>query len=168
MTSAKGMFALAGVALAISEGNELVKDDNISDPSGQIAENLAEQLTGKYGMNYAGKTNGTVDGDSPVDISQVANGNAYAIDVETTGWSYMYDGFNFSDYFVTYTAEMKLVDLASSSTVAKGRCLYSSKDVNGTVPEEKLTKNNSAYIKEQLAGAVVRCSDEFGKKVLNL
>lgn len=168
MTSSKGMFALAGVAAAISEGNDLVKKNEINDPSGQIAKNLAERLSGQYGMNFAGHIGKRVADDSASAIAKDVAGSAYVIDVETTGWNYMYDGFNFSDYFVMYTAEMQLIDVAKASPVAKGLCTYNSKDENGTVSHEQLVDNNSAYIKEQLAAATAKCSDEFSRKVLNL
>ena len=42
LTPSKGMFAVAGVAIAASTGNELVKNTNISDPALAIAEGVTE------------------------------------------------------------------------------------------------------------------------------
>lgn len=168
MTSTKGMLGAVGAVAAISEGNDLVENDNIEDPSNRIANTLAQKLAKQYGMTLVGRANEPTDSDDLAVIAKSLSGSAYAIDVQTTGWQFIYDGFNFSDYLVMYTAEMQLIDIAQAKAVAVGHCVYNSKDDNGTVSYEALVENNSAYIKEQLAAASEKCSSEFSQKVLSL
>lgn len=168
MTSTKGMLGAVGAVAAISDGNELVENENIEDPSNRIANTLAQKLAKQYGMTLVAPANEPTDSDDLAVIAKGLSGAAYAIDVQTTGWQFIYDGFNFSDYLVMYTAEMQLIDVAQEKAVATGHCVYNSKDVDGTVSYETLVDENAAYIKKQLAAASEKCTSEFSHKVLSL
>ncbi|MGI9238360.1 MAG: hypothetical protein ACR2QZ_13240 [Woeseiaceae bacterium] len=167
MTSGKGMFAVAGVGAAAAAGNNLVEDAKIEDPASTIASELGMALTTKHGVNVVGKSDVVVGSDDVDDIVQVAAGSDYALDVVTNGWSYIYDGFNFSDYFVGYSSRLRLIDVATSNVLASGMCTYDAKKAGkSAVSHDTLIADNAAYIKQELADATNSCVQQFSSTVL--
>ncbi|NNF67041.1 MAG: hypothetical protein HKM98_05990 [Gammaproteobacteria bacterium] len=163
MTSGKGMFALAGAGAAIMAGNKLVKEQQIQDPAKAIAESLAQELSYTHGVRVTGPTSNVASSDDVADIVQLAQGNDYALDVVTHGWSYMYDGFKFSDYYVGYSSRLRLIDVNTSQVVASTKCAYDSKTAGKpAVSHDTLVEDDAAYIKQELAQATESCVQQFG------
>ncbi|MBT8149686.1 MAG: hypothetical protein KJO24_07115, partial [Gammaproteobacteria bacterium] len=123
MTSGKGMFAVAGVGAAVAAGNKLVEENSIEDPAKSIGAALATQLHKQHGLHFAGVSASVAKSDKLSAISQLAGNSKYALDVATNGWSYMYDGFNFSDYYVGYSAKIRLIDVVNGKVVSSGMCI---------------------------------------------
>ena len=162
MTSGKGMFAVVGVAAAISEGNQLVKDDEISDPAMNISKLLVQELNSRYGLSPVEESDKLVESRSVESISKLAQGSDFALDVATNGWQFIYDGFSFSDYLIIYRVKMRLIDVANSRVISEGLCAYDTKSAGKPlVSYEKLLENNSAYIKQSLEDATLFCVDKF-------
>lgn len=168
MTSSKGMFAVLGVAAAVSAGNEMVKTNNVEDPAFYIADAMAKKLTDQHAMAYAGQMEKTLTADEAAGVAKELPGYSYAVDVTSTGWSFIYDGFNFSDYYLRYGAEFHLIDIGSGTAIAEGNCSYNSKEEVGTVKYEDMMANDAAYIKEQLKAAADNCIGQFSENLLSL
>jgi len=167
MTSGKGMFAVAGVGAAASAGNKLVRENGIEDPALVIGETIAKDLSNQHGVSVSGRSSTIADSDKIDEIVQLALGNDYALDVATNGWSYIYDGFKFSDYFVGYSGEMRLIDVSTSQVVASGMCIYDAKKAGkAAVSHDTLMANNAAYIKDELAAATDSCLQQFRSELL--
>lgn len=162
MTSGKGMFAVAGVGAAVAAGNKLVKEKNIVDPAMNIATSLGKTLNSRFGATMAGKTSGVASSDNLNEIIGLAGNSDYALDVVTNGWTYIYDGFNFSDYFVGYSARVRLVDVRTSEVVSSGFCAYDAKKAGkSAVTHDALLRNDAAYIKQELADATRICTEQL-------
>ena len=167
MTSGKGAFALAGVGAAAAAGNKLVKEAQIEDPASAISATLGEKLASKHGVRIVGKSDAVVGSDKVADIASASAGSDYALDVVTNGWSYIYDGFKFSDYFVGYSARLRLIDVDTSAVLASGMCIYDAKKAGkSAVSHDTLTADNAAYIKQELADATSSCVEQFNTAVL--
>ena len=167
MTSGKGMFALAGVGAAAAAGNELVSENQIVDPAMTISRELAQGLIDEYGMSLRGETD-MVQTDKVDGLVEMANGSDYALDVATNGWSYMYDGFSFGDYFVGYSSKLRLIDVHSGQVVSSGLCAYDAKKAGkSAVSHETLLQDNAAYIKNELAEATDLCVKEFAANLFS-
>lgn len=167
MTSGKGMFAVAGVGAAAVAGNNLVKDAQIEDPANAIRSALGEELANKHGAKIAGQSNVVANSDKMADIVLAAGNSDYALDVVTNGWSYMYDGFKFSDYFVGYSARLRLIDVSTSTVLATGMCAYDAKKAGKpAVSHDTLIADNAAYIKQELADATSSCVQQLNTAVL--
>ena len=165
MTSGKGMFAVAGVGAAVAEGNKMVSENGIVDPAMTISRTLAENLVSDYGLQLQGET-GVATSDSVDSIVELAGESDYALDVATNGWTYMYDGFSFGDYFVGYSSKLRLIDVRTGKVVSSGFCAYDAKKLGkGPVSHEKLLAENAAYIKQELADATDVCIQEFATKL---
>ena len=159
MTSGKGMFAVAG--------NNLVKDAQIEDPATAIGSALGQELAAKHGVSILGPSDAVAGSDNVAEIVRVAAGADYALDVVTNGWSYIYDGFNFSDYFVGYSSRLRLIDVNTSTVLASGMCAYDAKKAGkSAVSHETLTADNAAYIKQELSAATDTCVQHFTANVL--
>ncbi|MGI9289048.1 MAG: hypothetical protein ACR2P1_26990 [Pseudomonadales bacterium] len=162
MTSGKGMFAVAGVGAAAAAGNKLVKDNEIADPAMDISSSLAQALTTRHGLKLQGQSAGVTASNDMHDIVKLADGSEYALDVVTNGWSYIYDGFKFSDYFVGYSAKLRLIEVNTSKVISGGFCAYDAKKAGKSpVVHEKLLENNAAYIKQEISDAADFCTQQF-------
>ncbi len=166
MTSGKGMFAVVGVGAAVAAGNQMVKDDEIMDPAENISKLLADNLVTRYGLSNKGIASDKADSTDLADILALAGESDYVLDVETNGWSFIYDGFNFSDYLVGYSVKMQLIDVANTTPVVQGFCAYDTKTAGKQlVSYETLQENNAAYIKQALDDAKTFCVDKFKKEL---
>lgn len=168
MTSGKGMFAVAGVGAAVAEGNKMVRENGISDPAMQISQTLAAGLASDYGLQVHedARAANTDDIDAVVSL---ADGNDFALEVATNGWSYIYDGFNFGDYFVGYSSKLRLIDVRSAKVISSGLCAYDAKKAGkAPVSHEALLADEAAYIKQELSDAASICVQEFAANLFSL
>ena len=166
MTSGKGMFAVVGVGAAVSAGNQLVKDNQIEDPAAEIGRQLALDLDVRLGLEVDSGKSMKVESTEIADIAKAASGKDYALDVETVGWSFIYDGFSFSEYIVGYSVKTRLIDVKKKKAVSKGMCSYDTKSAGKpNVSYETLVENDAAYIKQALQDATVFCVEKFKKEI---
>lgn len=167
MTSGKGMFAVAGVGAAVAAGNNMVGENDIVDPAMNIGRTLSQNLVDNYGLTPGGETD-TAESDGVDNLVRLAGGNDYALDVATNGWSYMYDGFSFGDYFVGYSSKLRLIDVRTAQVISSGLCVYDAKKAGKPpVSHETLLADNAAYVKQELAGATDHCIREFTTKLFS-
>ncbi len=168
MTSGKGMFAVAGVGAAVAAGNTMVSENDIVDPAMDISRTLSRNLAENYGVTPGGESD-TAESDSIDSLVRLAGGNDYALDVATNGWSYMYDGFSFGDYFVGYSSKLRLIDVRAAKVISSGLCVYDAKKAGKSpVSHETLLADNAAYIKQELAVASNHCIREFTTKLFSV
>ncbi len=167
MTSGKGMFAVAGVGAAVAAGNKMVEENDISDPAMAISRGLAQDLATEFGISLSGET-ALAESDSVDRLVALAQGSDYALDVVTKGWTYIYDGFNFDDYFVGYSSELRLIDVNTGQVLSSGFCAYDAKAAGkGPVTHEALIANGAAYVKRELADAADICTREFSETLFS-
>lgn len=165
MTSGKGMFAVAGVGAAVAEGNSMVRKNGIADPALRISRALAAGLAEQYGLQILGESDAT-SSDSIETVARLAEGSDYALEVATNGWSYIYDGFNFGDYFVGYSSKLRLIEVDTEQVVSSGVCAYDAKKAGkAPVTRERLLADDAAYIKQELADATEQCIQEFAAEL---
>ena len=168
MTSGKGMFAVAGVGAAVAAGNKMVRENDIVDPAMGISRVLAKGLVGDYGLTLLGETD-KAESDDIADLAQMAGSGDYALDVVTNGWTYMYDGFNFGDYFVGYSSKLRMIDVRTARVVSSGFCAYDAKKAGKSpVSHESLLADNAAYIKQELTDAADLCVREFAANLFSV
>ena len=162
MTSGKGMFALAGVGAAAVAGNQLIKDSQIKDPARLISKSIAETLSSDYLLINNGQTDTVLDSHDRSKIVTAAKGNDYALDIVTNGWSFIYDGFKFSEYIVGCSVKLRMIDVQNEKSIAEGLCAYSTKLAGKpNVSYKKLLENDAAYIKQTLVDATEFCTNQF-------
>lgn len=161
MTSGKGMFAVAGVGAAVAAGNKMVSENGIVDPAMTISRTLAAGLANDYGLKVVGESV-LATSDSVDALVSLADGSDYALEVATSGWSYIYDGFNFGDYYVGYSSKLRLIDVNTAKVISTGFCAYDAKKAGkAPVSHDMLLAENAAYIKQEFVDAADQCVRDF-------
>ncbi len=169
LTATHGAFAVVGVAAAASDGDTLVAETGIEDPAPMIEDAIARHLRSRYGVAGTGRPL-MFDEDKPDDLAGWARQNNVrdlVIDVETNGWGFNYQGFNFSSYTVGYSALFRLIDPATGDVLAQHFCSGASHDdPEGAPSHDDLLANDSALIKTLLAERAQVCIEEITTRVL--
>ena len=168
LTATHGAFAVVGVAAAAADGNTLVAQAGIEDPAPMIEDAIARHLRNRHGT-----TNGRplmFDDDKPGDLAAWGRRNNVRdliVDVETNGWGFNYQGFNFSSYTVGYSAVFRLIDSSTGEVLAQHFCAGASHDdAEGAPSHDELLANDAALIKSLLAERAQVCIDEITTQVL--
>jgi hypothetical protein len=167
MTPGKAAFAILGAALMISEGNSIVKDNEIPDPAVVISKDLAKRLESARSVKIVEKP---VSAKADDVSALVASGQVgdYVLDVKTLNWMFGYYPTNWSGYRVMYTARLRLIDTKTSAVVAETAC-KSTQGNDATPPsKDQLLENKAALLKELLGKAAVECVDTLAKDALML
>ena len=166
LTASKGAFAVLGVAAAIEEGEKFVQQTSLQDPSHALEDRLAEHVIAKFQLSGKGETLDFVSSDHPGDLASWSRNKGMSgliLDVETKGWGYRYDGFSFSDYIVSYVANLQLIDTQNGKVMASHTCLKDTKTLqDGKVyNQEELVADNGALLKQLFATLSQSCMEEF-------
>lgn len=168
MTSGKGMFAVAGVGAAVAAGNKMVRENDVKDPAMAISRSLAASLATDYGLQVQGESD-VASTDNVDELVALADGSDYALEVATNGWSYIYDGFSFGDYFVGYSSKLRLIDVSAAKVISSGFCAYDAKKAGkAPVTHETLLAEQAAYIKQELADAASQCIRDFATEIFSI
>jgi hypothetical protein len=148
-TTAKMMGNATGGDSGVSEGNELVKEFAIADPAADIAASLSSGLSA--GLN-------TVPGDA-------AHPTGLLLDIETTGWAFVYIPEDPIHYEVKYMGRARLIDAATAADIASVPCRWESnaKDAPGY---DDLLAGRGALLKDMLASAAKDCAATYRKQIL--
>jgi len=166
MTSGKAAFAMFGALAALSEGDKVVKDNNIADPAGAIADRIGTELAGRL-KTPAPVTVSEFDEDSNTDIAKAAGGKGLAFYVEAVGWGFSYYSTSWGHYHVNYDARMRLVDAATGQTIAQAPCKYETGE-DGAPDYDTMMADNAAFIKKVMASAADSCVAVVEDKMLGI
>lgn len=168
MTAGKAAFALVGAALMISEGNALVAKNQIADPAGEIAANLAKELEAAHGARVVPEKIAVASG-GVSDVSAATGSVArFVVDVETINWSFAYFPADWAHYRVIYTARARLIDTANKTIVAEGFCSRVPASNAGAPTLDELTGNGAELLKKELSVAAAECVKTLKSEMLAL
>jgi hypothetical protein len=167
-TPGKAAFAVIGAFAAISDGNALIKSNQVPVPAGAIGQAVSAQLQSARGMQLVAAPV-AVNSRDTAQIAAAASGKAdYVLDVETVGWSFIYFPTSWNHYRVQHQAQGRLIDVANKKIVAQGNC---SRDVaySDSLPTyEQLVGNQAAGLKKELDVAAKECAAILGRDILAL
>ena len=137
-----GIGAAAVLSHAQSEGQALVLENGIPDPTQELTEKIRNMLVTKYGSSI---------GDS-----------SYAVTIATDSWALTKDT-------VVFNASVKLTDgkptAAKSVPIAIGECRYRSPDEKDRPSADELLANHAEKLKQELSGALAHCVEDFQQKL---
>lgn len=166
-TAGKAAFAILGAAAMISEGNEIVQQNNIEDPAIAIGKGLQEKLkASKNTVPVATPLAVTSD-----DLSGILSKNTdaqYIIDYQTLNWMFNYYPTDWSHYKVSYGGRLRLIDVATKAVVAESGCTAVQGDDKNPPTKDQLLDNNAQLLKSYLAKAASDCVDLLARDVLKL
>lgn len=167
MTPGKAAFALLGAAAMVSEGNAIVKNNEIADPALAISMALASRLE-------AARASKTIERpisaaiDEPAALAAGAAAADFVLDVKTLNWMFGYYPTNWSGYRVMYAARLRLIDAKSRAVVAETACQTIQGDDAAPPSMEQLLDGKAALLKDYLGKAAVQCADVLARDVLQL
>jgi hypothetical protein len=164
----KNALGILGAFSAISEGNQIIANNQVADPADEIARGLADALQASRGAKIAGGPI-NVDADSPAAIAAAAGGKAkYVLDVQTLVWNLLYFPTDMTHYRVIYTARARLIDTASNAVVAEGGCKRWPESNTDAPTYDQLVANNAALLKKELSIAASECVATLKTEMLAL
>jgi hypothetical protein len=149
MTAGKAAFGIIGAAAMIAKGNSIVQENNVEDPAGYIAKELAGDLATTHSLTV-------VPADGGADI---------LLDVRTVNWSFAYFPTDWNSYRVIYSAKLKLTDTRSGKVLAEGFCARIPEKSDGAPGYEELMADQAARLKQELTAGADHCIAEFRSKV---
>lgn len=166
MTIAMFTLGILGSIKMIRDGNKIVKENSIEDPSIQMAQNLADNLGLQYKMEIIKQeTVKEMDYDEKKIAKEYKDIADYALDLRTINWSFGYLPMRTNSFRVIYSSKIRLIDTRNSKIIAEGFCARIP-DGSGYYPGyNELLANNAEIIKEELSKASFYCTDMFKEKV---
>lgn len=169
MTAGKAVFGALGALAMISEGNEIVKTNGLSDPADAISAALLSTLEKHKGLRNAGRLV-MVSTDDPAEIAdQTKVASRFALDVQTIRWELAYFSTDWTHYTVRYIAKARLIDTTSKSVVAEGYCRLQSPKSNVSAPTfDELTGSGALGIKRELSRVVAQCTEVLQREMFSL
>lgn len=166
-TAAKAAFGLLGAAAMVSEGNDIVRDNDIADPALAISAGLGERLNKARGVTVV-PAKGNAANDEIATLITQANGAQYLLDVKTLGWMFNYYPTAWGSYKVTYNGRLRLIDAKSKEVAAESMCQTVQGDDANPPSKDQLLANKAELLKSYLAKAASSCVDVLSRDVLKL
>ena len=168
MTAGKAMFGMLGGIAMISAGNQIVKENEIEDPSIRVSQTLTDRLVTKHGMQKAPHRSDLAQDD---DLASLAKNRAdvdFLLDVKTINWWFGYFPSNWTHYRVFYTTRMRLIDTGQQQVVAETLCVGRPVDETNPPTRDELLADNAKLLKALLEKAGDDCASVLSKDFLQL
>ncbi|HEX8612112.1 MAG TPA: hypothetical protein VF800_12565 [Telluria sp.] len=168
MTAGKAVFGMLGAMAMISEGNGIIKDNNVPDPADAIARELAAALSSAHGAKL-GASAVSVSADDADAVAAAAGSTArFVVDVQTINWSIVYFPTNWTHYRLIYTAKARLIDTESKKVIAESFCTRVPNETPDSPSYDQLVGNGAAGLKKELGLAGNECLATMKEKMLAL
>ena len=167
-TAGKAAFGLLGAAAMISEGNEIVKKNNIEDPALKISQELAVKLKEIRSMTVVSNGNSTATNDDISLLLSTYPKTDYLVDAKTLGWMFNYYPTDWSHYKVTYSARFRLIESSTKKVIAETLCQSVQGDDKNPPTKDQLLENQAKLLKEHLGKAASACVEVISKDLLKL
>ncbi len=156
-TSAKGAFAVLGVAAAVAEGKTLIKEKGLSDPAVAIKQELASNLAQRYHFSDVTFVPDTQTYESdPKAVSTMAGNQGVVLDLRTFGRGTQYYPFK-PQYKVNYFAQARLISASEGRLISTERCVINHPYSETAPTYDQLMANNAALLKQKRAEAKAEC-----------
>lgn len=174
MTAGKASFALIGAAAMASDGNRLVKENNIADPADTVEAILTPAFIKQYGVTPASPSGHSITpGNDLKQIIGAAPGADLILDIRSIGWNFAYYPTHWATYWVGYGVEVQLIDTKAAKVLADARCATNTNKNAAPPSRESLTTNGAQLLKDVLSSLSWDCSrqlasDEFHITPTNL
>lgn len=166
MTAGKAGFGIIGALAMISAGNAIVEENDVEDPAGYIAAELAGDLSTALGARSVDNGGALADAGSPAALAKLYPGADLVLDVQTVNWSFVYFPTDWNNYRVIYSAKLRLVDTRNGRLAAEGFCARVPEHTPDAPSHDELLADRAAVLKRELRIAADHCIGEFKAKVL--
>jgi len=167
MTAGKAVFGMLGAIAMISQGNKIIKENNVNDPALYIGSKLANDLSKKRAI----KADSKVKIESTDDISQLTkkyNNENYILDIRTINWSFAYFPTDWNNYRVIYSTKLRLIDVHDNKLIAEGFCSQVPDQTEKSPSYDQLLEANAQGLKNELKISADKCLQAFKKNIFYL
>jgi hypothetical protein len=157
LTYGDAMFGAIGGIAAVSNGDRIIRDNQVSDP----AETIAAKLSPIFAARLKTATSNTLSGqmsDAAASLSTAAGSKGVIFDVETTVWMFGYFPFDWTHYHVTYNARARLIDASSGKVIGQVPCKVDTGEDKQPPTYDQLLDNKANLLKTKLASAADTCA----------
>jgi hypothetical protein len=156
------MFAAIGAIAMIQEGNEIIRTNNVQDPSVDVGERVSRSLAARYDL----VTDNTFEISETDDVDELAirhDDNQIILFAQTRGWNFMYFPTDWDNYRVNVNMALSLIDTNTRSVLASGDCIYSPEydDSDQAPTHDYLLSDNAAGLKAELKKSADYCTQKF-------
>lgn len=167
LTTTTATFGPIGAIAAVNEGNAMVREDGIDDPSAYIGRSLAERLGKNYQFSEitdVPQPHSTKE-DDPAYASKLAR-DGLVIDVRSYMWSFIYFPTHWGKYKPLYSARARIIDAKTGVVVGQQTCQIKDSDSDSAPTYDELVADKGAILKAQIRKAADACVTQIADKIL--
>jgi hypothetical protein len=135
--------------VAQEKGRKQIVAHGIPVPEDAISRDLVKQMTFRHGMKALPTPQDPVRDEKPETIAAQYGKADYILDVCTTGWGGGYYPMNFSKYFISYSAKMRLIDTKTGRVIAEGFHSYQGKDKQNAPDHDGIYANGASFLRSE-------------------
>lgn len=156
-TPINAQFGLLGVTTAIANGNSIIKNNNIVDPSITISEKLALDFEEHYGATVAA-SDVLSDGHKVDHLVEAYSDYDYILDVRGLGWGAVFYRASLTRYKVFFNASVRLIDRKSKKIITQTSCGAGSAHEHFSLAPTYQQLEAGVKLKKELAAIVESCT----------
>lgn len=164
MTPGKAAFALAGTMAMLGTGEQIVKENLMTEPAGALSRDLARVVAERSGGKVRSEP-APATALKPEEIAAKAPGARYVVDVTTMGWGFMYQPFKWTSFNANYYARLQVIDAATGKLLLKDNCAWPKKDQAVYTSQEALLADQARELRQQIMLATLTCRSQFLSKM---
>jgi hypothetical protein len=161
-TMIKSQLGLIGVAAMQSEGQRIIREHSVADPSLRIATRLWAAVAAKHSLvQQTPKNLAAANADARWDTDLI-------LTVATTDWSMGPFPNDWSRYWVNYEADVVLRDARDQRVLASGSCQRSSPENSEHSPTyDQMEALDATILRRRLDAAAAFCASKFARELFD-
>lgn len=158
-SAASPVFGVGGGIASYSMGKDIVHDNDVQDPSGDIALAIATAFAASKGGRMADQP---LPDDHPWtgvktdDLMKQAGGARYVIDIDPVSMNVIYFQFDWTHYDLLFGTRVRIIDTMDGKVLAKGKCSFKM-DKAAAKTHAELIDNGAAGLKKRIAERSQAC-----------
>ena len=149
-TPATAGFAMVGALAAIAAGHSIVVDNEIQDPSGDMAREIASAYAAAHGARVA---------DGPVldghlwaaakaeSLAEKSTDARYVVDVEPPGMTLIYFTFDWTHFDLIFGTRARIIDTSNNRVISQARCFMRTEKSPDLLGHQQLLADRAAALK---------------------
>lgn len=163
-TPGKAGMAMVGAIVALSTGKEIVETNDIQDPSGAMAHDIAAAYAAAHGAQVQDapiSSDRAMTRAKPEELAQQAAGARYVVDVDPPGLNLIYFGLDWGKYDLMFMDYVRIIDTSSNTVVAHAKCFLRTEKTPDSPSHDALLANRAEKLKALLAKKSQTCVERM-------